>query len=62
MPGFLLQKRRGRGSKASAAPERRHGPATADEEEKSSVTYQPLEKASPVVREEEFAKQLRLAR
>ena len=44
------------------AQERRPGTAAAGEEKKSSVAYQPLEQPSPLVREEEFAKQLRLPR
>ena len=43
-------------------PRKASGPAVAGEEKKRSVTYEPLEQGFPVVREEEFAKQLRLAR
>ena len=57
---FIAEEERGAG-KASAAKEGRQGPAAAGEEKKRSVTYEPLEQISPVVREE-FAKQLRLAR
>jgi hypothetical protein len=46
----------------SAVQEGRQGPGAAGEEKKTSVTYQPSEQVSPLVREEEFAKQLRLAR
>ena len=58
---FIAEEERG-GGKATAAKEGRQGPAAAGEEKKRSVTYEPLEQISPVVREEEFAKQLRLAR
>jgi hypothetical protein len=58
---FIAEEERG-GGKASAAKEGRQGPAAAGEEKKRSVTYEPLEQISPVLREEEFAKQLRLAR
>jgi hypothetical protein len=57
---FIAEEERG-GGKASAK-EGRQGPAVPGEEKKRSVTYQPLEPVSPVVREEEFAKQLRPAR
>jgi hypothetical protein len=52
----------GRGSEASVAPDRRQGPVAAEEKQKGSVTYQMSEQPAVMVREEEFAKQLRLAR
>jgi hypothetical protein len=42
--------------------ERQEGPLAGGEEKRTSVTYQPSEQASPLLREDEFAKQLRLAR
>ena len=50
----------GEGAKGKASGAQ--GPTAAGEEKKSSVVYEPLEQPSPIVREEEFAKQLRLAR
>jgi hypothetical protein len=52
----------GGGSEASAVQERQEGPLAGGEEKRTSVTYQPSEQASPLLREDEFAKQLRLAR
>jgi hypothetical protein len=60
---LFIKEGEGTKGKASAAQERHPGTAAAGEEKKSSVAYQPLEQPSPLVRgEEEFAKQLRLAR
>ena len=42
--------------------ERQEGPLAGGEEKRTSVTYQPSEQASPLLWEEDFAKQLRLAR
>ena len=58
---FIAEEERG-GGKASSAQARVEGPAVAGEGKKGSVVYQPSELPSPVVQEEEFAKQLRLAR
>jgi hypothetical protein len=58
---FIAEEERGRG-KSSAAQERPQGSAAAGEGKKASVVYQPSEQAPSLVREEEFAKQLRLAR
>jgi len=44
------------------AQERHQGPARTSEEKKTSVTNELFEPPSALVREEEFAKQLRLAR
>jgi hypothetical protein len=52
----------GSGSEASAVQERQEGPLAGGEEKRTSVTHQPSEQASPLLREDEFAKQLRLAR
>ena len=54
---FIAEDKRDRGN-ASSAQE----PAMAGEGKKAPVVYQPSELPSPLVREEEFAKQLRLAR
>ena len=54
---FIAEEERGRG-KSSAAQE----PAMAGEGKTASVVYQPSELPSPLVREEDFAKQLRIAR
>ena len=58
---FIAEEEGTRG-KVSAVQEGRQGPGAAGEDKKTSVTYPLSEQASPVVREEEFAKQLRLAR
>jgi hypothetical protein len=50
------------GSEASAVQERQEGPLAGGEEKRTSVTYQPSEQASPLLRGDEFANQLRLAR
>jgi hypothetical protein len=50
----------GSGSEASAVQEGQEGPLAGGEEKRTSVTYQPSEQASPLLREEDFAKQLRL--
>jgi hypothetical protein len=42
--------------------ERQEGPLAGGEEKRTSVTYKPSEQASPLLRADEFAKQLRLAR
>jgi hypothetical protein len=59
---LFIKEGEGAKGKASAAQERHPGAAAAGEEKKSSVDYQALEQPSPLVRKEEFAKQLRLAR
>jgi len=55
---FIAEEEKGVG-KTSAGKE---GPAVSGEGKRRSVTYEPSKQASPVVREEEFAKQLRIAR
>ena len=50
------------GSEASAVQERQEGPLAGGEEKRTSVTYQASEQASPLLRGDEFANQLRLAR
>jgi hypothetical protein len=50
------------GSEASAVQERQEGRPAGGEGKRTSVTYQPSEQASPLLRGDEFAKQLRLAR
>jgi hypothetical protein len=59
---LFIAEEEGAKGKISAVQEGRQGTATAGEEKKTSVSYQPSLQASPVVREEEFAQQLRLAR
>ena len=59
---LFIAEEEGRGSKASAGQERREGSGPAEEKQKGSVTYQMSEQPAAMVREEEFAKQLRLAR
>ena len=58
---FIKEEARG-GGKSSSDQERPQGSAVAGEGKKASTVYQPSEQASPLVREEDFAKQLRLAR
>jgi len=58
---FIAEGEGNRGE-ASAVQERHQGSPAGGEEKRTSVTYQQSEQASPLVREEEFAKQLRLAR
>jgi hypothetical protein len=59
---LFIAEEEGSGNKASAAQERRGGSGAAEEKQKGSVTYQTSEQPVAMVREEEFAKQLRLAR
>jgi hypothetical protein len=64
MPDLSLNlvERSASGSEASTVQERQEGPLAGGEEKRTSVTYPPSEQASPLLREDEFAKQLRLAR
>ncbi|MBV9875184.1 MAG: hypothetical protein JO025_10690 [Verrucomicrobia bacterium] len=55
---FIAEEEKGV-EKTSAGKE---GPIVSGEGKRRSVTYEPSKQASPVVREEEFAKQLRIAR
>jgi hypothetical protein len=59
---LFIAKEEGGGTRSSAAQERHLGPASPGAEKKASVSYQLSEQPSALLREEEFAKQLRLAR
>ena len=59
---LFIAEEEGKESKPSAGQERREGSGAAEEKQKGSVTYQMSEQPAAMVREEEFAKQLRLAR
>jgi hypothetical protein len=59
---LFIAEEEGTKGKASAVPEGRPGPDAAEEKQKGPVTYQISEQPAAMVREEEFAKQLRLAR
>jgi hypothetical protein len=58
---FIAEEERS-GGRPSSAQEQHQGPVAAAEKQKAPVTYQIPEQTSSLVREEEFAKQLRLAR
>jgi hypothetical protein len=63
MRAIRLFIKEGEGSQGKAVVQEKHqGSPAGGEEKRTSVTYQPSEQASARVREEDFAKQLRLAR
>jgi hypothetical protein len=59
---LFIAEEEGTKGKASAGQERRQAPAAAEEKQPTSGKYEISEQPSAVVREEDFAKQLRMAR